>query len=132
MNHCKAMFVGLATLLVMLGTSAMADDIKLLKAFRVVESSDNYQAIGDNGKSWGAYQFHAARWHEVSKASYRHATNAEQDEAMVKEISIGLRIAHQRGIDPVSAVASLHHAGHVTLDDVVYIAKIKKALGEKI
>ena len=102
----------------------------LLAAFALVESSGNYNAIGDNCKAWGAYQFHEARWHEVSTAPYRHATKAEQDDAMRVEIARGLRIATQRGIDPVSAVASLHHAGHVTLEDKAYIAKIKRVLQE--
>ena len=100
----------------------------LLAAFGLVESSGNYNAIGDNGKAWGAYQFHEARWHELSTAPYRHAMKSEQDDAMRVEIARGLRIAAQRGIDPVSAVASLHHAGHVTIEDKAYIAKIRKAL----
>ena len=104
----------------------------LLAAFALVESSGNYQAIGDHGKAWGAYQFHEARYTELGDQHYRHATKAEQDAAMLAEIDKGLRIASQRGLDPIACVASLHHAGHVTMSDTVYIGKIRRALDGEI
>jgi len=102
----------------------------LLAAFALVESSNrNLAPYNDGGgTAMGYYGFHAARWHELSNADYRRATKAEQDAAMLAEIAKGLRISRQRGLNPIACVASLHHAGHVTMSDTVYIGKIRRAL----
>jgi soluble lytic murein transglycosylase-like protein len=40
----------------------------MLKAVATVESSNNPQAVGDNGKARGLYQMHEPAWRQVSEA----------------------------------------------------------------
>ena len=38
------------------------DDVALLSAIGLVETGQNYKAVGDNGKALGAYQLHRSAW----------------------------------------------------------------------
>ena len=38
------------------------DDVALLSAIGLVETGQNYKAVGDSGKALGAYQLHRSAW----------------------------------------------------------------------
>jgi len=41
------------------------DDLAIVSAISLVETGDDYTAIGDNGKARGAYQMHRSAWVEA-------------------------------------------------------------------
>jgi hypothetical protein len=105
----------------------------LLAAFRQIESNGNYKAVGDNGKAWGAYQFHKARWNELADPKrYGTASNQEQDAAMKKAVYRYWRDATKHGAKDILAwVANWHNLGHGAEQQTAYVQKFKAALGAK-
>jgi hypothetical protein len=134
-SKTKWQFFGVTALIFAVLTSVEATTPAtgdLLHAFRIVESSDCYQAIGDSGKAQGAYQFHIVRWVELGgkKSTFGHATPAEQDAVMLQQIHRGLAIADRKHIDPIVALGNLHNAGHISTNETKYTAKLRKALAQ--
>jgi hypothetical protein len=52
----------LITFTLLTGYAHAYDDVALLSAIGLVETGQNYKAIGDNGKALGAYQLHRSAW----------------------------------------------------------------------
>lgn len=96
-------------------------------AIRARESRDDYQAVGDKDaagryRAWGAYQFHKARWREVSEAPFGKASPAQQDAAMRRALALYLRKTKPNWTERQLAVWVLncHHRGHGRLSESGY------------
>lgn len=63
--------------------------LALSRSIRQVESNGNYNAIGDNGTSWGAYQWHGNNFHEWAQQyglDPSDTSEQNQDEVAYKRI----------------------------------------------
>ena len=105
----------------------------LLLVFALVESSNNPQAIGDNGLAWGKFQFHKARWVECggTLAEYGKASETRQDEIFLneaKKVEKLLKTAKYKRIDYVTALSTYHNNGHIKNEQTPYVKKIKKQI----
>lgn len=89
----------------------------MLRAFRCLESSDNYAAIGDRGLAWGAYQFHRARWSECGGRAdeWGRADCVAQDRVMSQALRKYMRAGLRRGLcgdELLWWTANYHNVGH--------------------
>ena len=103
--------------------------VALLMAFAQVESSHNYQAVGDGGKAYGAYQFHKARWCEAGgrPEDWGNASRLEQDRVMVNAINRYLK-TKPADVDALVWITTYHNAGHGHRTPSKYTEKIRKAM----
>ena len=96
---------------------------KLLKIFEDKESSGNPQAIGDNGKAWGLFQFHKARWIECGGKlkDYRIVGRVEQERVMknaLKKYSNFPKGLTEK--QKIYWIANWHNIGHGSLKETKY------------
>lgn len=102
------------------------------KAIRDVESNGDYNAVGDNGKAWGAYQFHIARWLECcgenSEWGMRSTPHTRQDEvaetAMLKYHANALAKKQKSEAAVVTWMANYHNLGHGSTRKTRYVQKV--------
>jgi hypothetical protein len=63
----------------------------LIRCIEAQESGGRLHVRGDNGRSYGLYQFGRARWSEVSTAAWGSASRADQDAAMRRAVAMYLK-----------------------------------------
>lgn len=107
--------------------------IQLLReTFKEIESGvpGDYQAVGDNGKAYGAYQFHQARWDEVMP-NYNRLTAGKpiQDLAMTRSLEILIR-KHPK--ITLVEIANYHNKGHISTIKTKYTQKFVRIYIRKV
>jgi uncharacterized protein YoxC len=94
------------------GTQLDPKVVKVMRAIRGVESGGDYNAVGDNGTSTGAYQFHGNNWKNWA-GQYLKDSNAPMTPENQNKLMYA-RISQQKaaGLDP-EEIAALHNGAHV-------------------
>ena len=122
-----------AIILLALATPTLAADAALLDAIKAVESGGDSSAVGDNGKSLGAYQIGKAYWSDATKhgkVKWDYKAGVK-DDAKCKQV---IRWYWKR-YAPKNATketkARIHNGGpkgHKKKATEKYWAKVKKAM----
>jgi hypothetical protein len=102
-------------------------------AFAMVESSGREQAVGDNGLSWGLYQFRKARWAECGGRpdDWGKAGAVEQTRVMARALTRYARNARKNAVgDRLQWMATCHNIGHGKAVETPYVAKIRKEVAK--
>jgi len=122
--------------LLMFSCSARGESfIDYAKAFSYVESSNRVHVWGDNGKAYGLYQFHIARWMECGgkRSEFGNAPAWRQTQIFFTEINrcfdqYERKRLWENGITPTQALATYHNNGSIKGCETEYVRKIKNRL----
>jgi hypothetical protein len=100
----------------------------LIKAIAQVESGNNPKVKnGDNGKAWGLYQFHKARWYEFSREPWGKASPVEQTRTMKRALVYYLRKqsnGQKEKKERITWAANFHNKGHGSFQETRYTRSV--------
>lgn len=93
--------------------------VKVMSALKRIESGGDYNAVGDNGESHGAYQFNKGNWNAWA-GQYLGDTNAPMTSANQNKLMYA-RIKQQKddGLQP-EEIAAIHNGAHKEGGQYVY------------
>lgn len=118
------------------GTQLDPKVVKVMKAIRQIESGGNYNAIGDNGRSKGAYQWHDNHWSD-SAATYLGDPNAPMTPANQNKVAYAqIKSYKDQGLQPEEIAARWNGAhkdelGRYTYNNPAYGEKFRAALSQQ-
>jgi len=119
------------------GTQLDPKVVKVMRAIRSVESGGDYNAVGDNGQSKGAYQFNGDNWKNWAGEYLGNKDAPMTPENQNKLMYARIEKQKNEGLSP-EEIAALHNGAHkdpttgkYTYNNPVYGEKFRAALAKE-